>query len=130
MALFRFAQFVGEFATVQEDGHDPALLLIPAQGTDAFDTEFIQRPQRLLLSAAAKPLGHLFRGQANLVEHFVKQMRLVLEMPVHGAAGHAGIAGNLVETGVRHTLVEKQPLGRGEQGNTGLFGVFFSSSHG
>ena len=130
MALFGFAQFFGEFAAMQKDGHHASLLLVPAQCADTLKAELTQRPQWLLLGAAAQPLGHLFRRQAHLVEHFVEQVSLVLEMPVHRATRHASVTGDLVEAGVRHALVEKQSLGGGEQGDSGLFGVFFGSSHG
>jgi len=60
----------------------------------------------------------------------VEQVRLVLEVPVHGAARHASVARDLIETGVGYSLVQKQPLGGGEDGDAGLLGFFFGSAHG
>jgi len=57
MSLFGLAQLVGEFALVQQDGEDPALLLVAGQGADGLDRQVAQGDQglqRLLLIAAAQ----------------------------------------------------------------------------
>ena len=115
---------------MQQDGEDAPALLVARQIFDGLDAQVAQRQQRVASGGVAQALGQLFGRQAHLAEQFVEQMGLVLEMPVHRAAGHAGGLGDLLQGAVRHPFFQEQQLGRGEDRGAGLLGLFFGSAHG
>ncbi|MOA20605.1 hypothetical protein D3C78_1410590 [compost metagenome] len=92
---------------MQQDGEDALALLVARQADDGLHAQVAQGPDGLLAIAAAKELRHLLLGQAYLGQHFVEQVRFVLEMPVDGTTGHPGGAGDLLQRRVRHTVLQE-----------------------
>ncbi len=129
VAFLRLAQFLGEFATLHQDGQDAALLLLRQQRLHGLQAEVVERAQRVAAIAAGQALGELLRRQAYLVEHLVEQVGLVLEVPVDGATGHPGGPGDLFQAGMGHALFQEQFLGGQEDGRTGFFRIFLCASH-
>ncbi|MNJ53514.1 hypothetical protein D3C77_489050 [compost metagenome] len=81
------------------------------------------------MRVAAEFFSQLLGGQAHLVEHGVEQVRLVFKVPIHRAPGHAGRTGNVFQAGVGNAFFQKQYFGRGENGGTGFFSIFFGAAH-
>lgn len=129
VAFPRIAQFVGELAAQQQDGQEVALLLVAGQAGHEFHEEVAQVLQGMPGCGGVQPLGELLPARTDLVEHFVEQMALVLEVPVDRTPRHATGAGDLLEAGMGHAVAQKQLLGGGEDVFAGLFGISLGSTH-
>ncbi|MCY1183797.1 hypothetical protein D9M73_244450 [compost metagenome] len=130
MSQLGVAQFIGEFAALQEDGEHPPALLVAGEVFHHFHAQVEQRLQRIVPAASRQAQRQLFRRQAHLVEQVVEQMSLVLEVPIHCSARHPRRLGDLFEAGVRHSPLEEQSFRRIQNRLTSFFGIFFCSSHG
>ena len=74
--------------------------------------------------------GQGFQRQADLVEHFVEQVGLVLKVPVDRTARYTGMPGDVLQAGMGDPAFEEQLLGSREDGVAGFLRIFFGSAHG
>src|SRR5690606_19995031 len=110
-AFTQAQQLAGVLAFVTQDVVNALALRILRQSGQRLDQQLTHAAQRIRLIFALAGARQLLEGQAQAFEHGLKQVYLVLEMPVDGAAADAGFLRHFGQRRTGSALGMEYPLG-------------------